>query len=279
MPARSFLPRLACLLLLLSPAAHGKSGVHPDARYPDIRFTVKESGEQVRVFLDTPQDVAITVTMISSVDGVAQPVQVRSVRSARLEPVFELRRHGRDGRYKVNWKWQFGEVSAVPDPDAVYRLPYSPGEAYVMSQGYGGSYSHKNLQAYDFRMPEGTAVRAAREGIVVSTRSDSTLGGPDRRYLKEGNYIYVLHADGTLAKYHHLQAGGVKVRQWQRVKAGEWLALSGYTGYTSTPHLHFEVFKPLDGRRRESLKVRMAAGPGISPWLVPGQAYRAAANP
>jgi murein DD-endopeptidase MepM/ murein hydrolase activator NlpD len=93
-------------------------------------------------------------------------------------------------------------------------------------------------------MPIGTPVTAAREGIVAVVRADSEIGGADRKFLEDANFVSIYHADGTIANYLHLNTNGVVVKEGQHVKKGEMIGYSGNTGFSSGPHLHFEVLKP-----------------------------------
>jgi murein DD-endopeptidase MepM/ murein hydrolase activator NlpD len=173
--------------------------------------------------------------------------------------------------------FKLGSAVAVPD-DYVYSLPYAPGAAYPVSQGYNGGFSHQgaNQYAIDWRMPEGTVVLAARGGLVVKVKDNSARGGDDKRYDRFNNYVLVRHADGTLGHYCHLKMGSARVVPGQTVEAGDPLALSGNTGFSSGPHLHFCVFKTRDGRERASIpvKFRNAAGAGVT--LIQGRKYKAA---
>jgi len=65
--------------------------------------------------------------------------------------------------------YKLGSNCARHDDSYVYQLPYAPGRRFKVTQGYNGSFSHKgsNLYAVDWKMPEGTLVFAAREGMVV----------------------------------------------------------------------------------------------------------------
>ncbi len=51
----------------------------------------------------------------------------------------------------------------------------------------------------------------------------------------------VRHVDGTVARYIHLKKNGVLVRLGNKVRQGQKIALSGNTGQTGGPHLHFDV--------------------------------------
>ena len=89
----------------------------------------------------------------------------------------------------------------------------------------------------DIAMPEGTPIIAARGGLVVKTENNQAGRGSD----PSGNFVRVLHDDGTQGVYLHLKQGSVSVRDGQRVGVGSLLGLSGNTGNSSGPHLHFVV--------------------------------------
>ncbi len=171
-----------------------------------------------------------------------------------------------------------GSADAVPDDACVYSLPYAPGSSFCVSQGYHGRFSHHGPDefAIDWRMPVGTPVHAAREGIVVQSRDDMDQGGPSPRYEKFANCILIQHPDGTIGIYGHLKQGGNRVKAGDHVNAGDLIALSGNTGYSNGPHLHFSVFKAKDGRQRLSLPVKfLTAEHGVAS-LQEGQPYTAA---
>lgn len=128
------------------------------------------------------------------------------------------------------------------DSSFVYALPYPVGKSYLMVQGYFTHFSHRNRAAIDFKMPEGTTVTAARDGVVIRTEKNKNRGGLNRKYRKDANYVVIAHDDGTRAGYWHLRNGGVLVNVGDTVKQGQPIGLSGNTGYTAFPHLHFFVW-------------------------------------
>lgn len=135
---------------------------------------------------------------------------------------------------------------ALGDPRAqhlatAYPLPWRGGP-FRLTQGPGGRYSHtgpKGRYAMDIAMPVGTPIIAARGGMVVKTENHQSGRGTN----PAGNFVRVLHDDGTMGVYLHLKQNSVQVREGQRVQAGELLAQSGNTGNSTGPHLHFVVQK------------------------------------
>lgn len=90
----------------------------------------------------------------------------------------------------------------------------------------GASTFHKGI---DWAVPTGTAVWAARDGKVVRAGWGSGYG-----YV-----VYIQHEDGAVTRYGHLSK--ILVKSGQSVKQGEKIALSGNTGVSTGPHIHFEI--------------------------------------
>lgn len=167
---------------------------------------------------------------------------------------------------------EFGlSMEAVPgDPrarpqDVEYLLPL-PRQLTRIDQGFGGAFSHTDVQnkyAIDFGVAQGTPVTAARAGVVMQVESDFDKAGLDlERYGGRANYVRILHDDGTMGLYAHLKPEGVLVRVGQRVRAGQRIGLSGNTGFTSGPHLHFAV-QVNRGMKLVSIPFRMQGMPGV----------------
>ncbi|MFA0961637.1 M23 family metallopeptidase [Roseivirga sp. BDSF3-8] len=145
-------------------------------------------------------------------------------------------------RLKYSFSFLKGDPSAKPD-GYLYHFPFAHGEKRRVDQGYFGKFSHANLHAVDFHMKEGEPVYAARGGLVVEVREDSNRGGANPAYEKHGNKVIILHEDGTFGEYAHLKQYGVTVEVGEEVSAGQLIAKSGNTGFSSGPHLHFMVYK------------------------------------
>jgi len=172
---------------------------------------------------------------------------------------------------------RFGDPDAKPRRYS-YRLPYKAGKTFSVLQGFHGTFSHRgsNEYAVDFDCPVATPVLAARDGVVVAANAAAQGSGttPDFLEYRRTNFVIVLHEDGTLGEYMHLAPSGVKVSVGQRVKRGDELALSGNTGYSSTPHLHFQVMTAgVDGVSAQSFPFDLAVGPRKDEAPIQGRSY------
>lgn len=165
---------------------------------------------------------------------------------------------GRATSFELRMRSLPGMPGADPR-DVVYMPPLRQVRLQV-EQGYGGGFSHddaQNLYAIDFAAAVGTPVLAARGGLVMQVAADFERAGLSREILGgRANFIRILHGDGSMALYAHLKPDGVRVHVGQRVRAGEQIGLSGNTGYTTGPHLHFAV-QVNRGMRLQSVPFRM----------------------
>jgi len=147
--------------------------------------------------------------------------------------------------YRLRYTFMPGDFRAQQDDGAQYRVPFGDGESFGVAQAFGGKASHgdkQNYYAVDIVMPVGTPVVAARDGVVMTVDNDFFGAGLDMaRYGDRANNIRIVHSDGTMAVYAHLELESARVQVGDRVRAGQVLALSGDTGYTTGPHLHFCV--------------------------------------
>ena len=137
------------------------------------------------------------------------------------------------------------------DSSYVYALPFAVGTKHRLVQGYFSRFTHRNRAALDFKMKKGTAIYAARGGVVARVKEDGDKGGLDAAYRQYGNNIIINHNDGTRAGYWHLQHNGIVVNVGDTVQQGQLIGYSGNTGYTAFPHLHFIVWKSEAGSWRQ----------------------------
>lgn len=157
------------------------------------------------------------------------------------------------------------------DTSFVYTLPFEKSKKHLLVQGYFSRFSHKERAALDFKMKRGTAVCAAREGIVVRVKEDGDKGGWNKKYRPYGNVIVVQHADGSRAGYWHLQYNGALVNTGDTVKQGQVIGLSGKTGYTLFPHLHFIAWR-FNNNQWQQVATRFKTSKGIR-YLRPLKKY------
>lgn len=131
--------------------------------------------------------------------------------------------------------------AAAPQP--VYHLPFPGGVVWMVIQGINSGRSHTGRAAFawDFRMPTGSPILAARAGSVWMIRQDNTQHCFDLSCPDWNNYIVVDHGDGTSAAYLHGLKDGARVKVGQHVEQGQFLGLSDNTGQSGGPHLHFQV--------------------------------------
>ncbi|MEO5647171.1 MAG: M23 family metallopeptidase [Chitinophagaceae bacterium] len=154
------------------------------------------------------------------------------------------------------------------DTSYVYSIPYEKGSAHLIVQGYFGSFSHKKRAALDFKMKQGTKILAAREGVVIRMEEKNDKGGINKKYRQFANFIVIAHPDGSRSGYWHLKKDGVLVNTGDTVKQGQVIGLSGKTGYASTAHLHFLVWKS-SGGTWQSIPTRFMTKDGpkyLRPW-------------
>ncbi len=159
-----------------------------------------------------------------------------------------------------------GDPSASHRARDGYRAPFSAGTNYPITQAFPDQATHQSPDsryAIDIAMPIGTDVLAARGGVVFDVASNNFKGGFSRaEYAHAANFVRILHDDGTFAVYAHLNWDSIRVKPGDRVVAGQYIADSGNTGYSSGPHLHFAVQRNI-GMQIESVPV-MFRGPSYT---------------
>ena len=125
----------------------------------------------------------------------------------------------------------------LPAAGSPYRLPWHVGQSYQANPHLVRDSSAQRY-AMDAPMPIGTDVLAMRAGTVVTIEESYFDGDND---FGHENHVFVLHEDGTVARYFHLTNLGALVQSGDAVSQGQRIGLSGHTGNSSGPHLHFDV--------------------------------------
>jgi murein DD-endopeptidase MepM/ murein hydrolase activator NlpD len=118
-----------------------------------------------------------------------------------------------------------------------------PRDILIAIDGYSSPAHTGRLQnAIDFLVPENTPTLAAANGQVTFVKNESRMGGPSIKYWPFSNFIVIQHLHGEYSRYDHLAYKSSKVGVGQQVRAGQSIGLTGMTGFTFVPHLHFQVF-------------------------------------
>ena len=207
---------------------------------------------------------------------VAEPgdeVVVRVPTGERIEVARIRHGGGTDAKWRYRWRTALGEPGAVHDEGARYRIPFGGAAPRRLTQAGNGGFSHRGRTAYDFRMPVGTPILAARAGVVAKVVDEYTRGGRRKSLGGKANRVAVVHDDGSVAMYVHL-AKGAAVAIGDRVIAGQRLGPSGNTGFTTDPHLHFEVYTAVPGQTEtESVPIRFDDGSPRGTVPVAGSYY------
>ena len=201
-----------------------------------------EAGETLllRNDLFAPVEVELRLDNVQNVVGApAKPIRwVLPPRSHIRLATLAARDPAKPLRYTPKLRYALGDPRLQP---LLYRYPLPwRGGPFRLSQGANGKYSHftaKGRYALDIAMPEGTPIVAARAGMVVKTENRQSGRGNN----PSGNFVRILHDDGTMGVYLHLMRGSVAVQEGRRIELGDQLGRSGNTGNSTGPHLHFVV--------------------------------------
>jgi len=131
-----------------------------------------------------------------------------------------------------------------------------------------GSHVGNDTWAWDFRMPEGTPVVAALDGVVRLARGDSDEGGCDPAMARKANYVVIESPGNIETQYLHFSS--VSVVPGQHVRRGDLLGYSGKTGWACGAHLHFKVATPVSaGWNNPSVEARLTGygDPALEAWV------------
>ncbi|MGZ5580646.1 MAG: peptidoglycan DD-metalloendopeptidase family protein [Methylobacter sp.] len=193
-----------------------------------------------------PVEVEIAFTERENVQATPDLPQRFVVEPGNSGTLFTLNGIDEYAAWKMAIKYRYMIGRPLPDYQSTvaYLPPIAPNASFQITQGFGGSFSHNDAQnqyAVDIAMPVGTPVYAARAGVVLEADDDFYNGGANKAYTSEANNIRILHADGSMAIYAHLELEKAQVRPGQTVAAGQLIGYSGNTGFSTGPHLHFSV--------------------------------------
>ncbi|MEM8638892.1 MAG: peptidoglycan DD-metalloendopeptidase family protein [Cyanobacteria bacterium P01_G01_bin.54] len=116
----------------------------------------------------------------------------------------------------------------LPDDSQTFNGYIWPARG-TLTSGYGPRWGRMH-RGIDIAAPTGTPIHAAAPGVVITAGWNS--GG-------YGNLVEIRHPDGSKTLYAHNSR--ILVRKGDRVTQGQQIALMGSTGFSTGPHLHFEI--------------------------------------
>jgi murein DD-endopeptidase MepM/ murein hydrolase activator NlpD len=222
-----------------------------------------------------PAEVAVRLLEPANAVGLEGEV-LRQVVPARRETVLAVVKPAdwdRPMSFGHEFRAFLGEPGVEHKPDAPYRAPFALAREFRVTQAYPTHVTHvdaSSAYAVDFAMPVGTQIYAARAGTVIEVASQYFDASSDPNRATRANVVRILHADGTMGLYAHLNWDSIRVRPGQVVERGEYIADSGNTGFSTGPHLHFAVIRN-DGLRHKSLPVQFLRRSGGAAAAVTGE--------
>jgi murein DD-endopeptidase MepM/ murein hydrolase activator NlpD len=245
----------------------------------NLRIFARKEGDNTVLYADNNERCAVSILLSLDLDNLQAdaapdniylvPADTTNFRLIELSKQKPRRRT----RYAYNYTAVYGDARQVSyDKDYVYDLPFRKGLSARVEQGYSGTFSHQEENAIDFNMRLGSEVRAARGGLVIAVVQRFSENCWRDECKQMANYILIYHDDGTIGDYSHLQYNGAKVAIGDTVKKGQLIALSGNTGYTRGPHLHFDCYLPgFENKRTLMTKFKVA---GKAVFLKEGKVYK-----
>lgn len=230
--------------------------------YPLYVATEKVKSGEYRVVVVNKGPVAVTVAPELAKDTNSKlTFEGRSAGGKVLEPgakeiIGEVQadKPGDPMEFQVRLKWTYGRANERDrlSTQPTYILPF-PNERSYDTKNTDGWAPEGRMDQFllDILMPENTAVIAARAGVVTDVKGEVNgdrveMGVQptfNTHYEEMGNYVRVMHADGTLAEYMHLADKSVLVTVGQRVEAGTQLGSAGTSGDSKAPNLRLRILK------------------------------------
>ncbi|MEM9732171.1 MAG: M23 family metallopeptidase [Pseudomonadota bacterium] len=128
-----------------------------------------------------------------------------------------------------------------PVPNSRFSSPFGP-RRHPISRTY------KMHWGADFSAPRGTPILAAGDGVVTQAKWNSGYG----------RQAIIRHANGYETSYSHMHRFAKGIRVGARVRQGQIIGQVGSTGYSTGPHLHYEM--KVNGRKVNPMKIRLPQG-------------------
>jgi murein DD-endopeptidase MepM/ murein hydrolase activator NlpD len=224
----------------------------PQQTSPPVRVFRSQSGTGIDIVVDNqcfcPIEAAVVIEKPVGVVADSAGRARRMIEARSTDTLLRLHNTGSAGDASFGYRYAvvFGDPLARHQPPRPYRAPFALAQRFPVTQAFPSRRTHTDaasIYAVDIAMPVGSQIFAAREGTVIEVAAKFFEGGTDPKDATRANLIRILHPDGTMALYAHLQWDSIRVRPGQIVRRGEYIANSGNIGFTTGPHLHFVVQK------------------------------------
>ena len=125
-------------------------------------------------------------------------------------------------------------------------IPFKSGQKFIVTQGAFGTASHNekgNEHSWDLSVPYGTQVSSVDSGTVIKVWEPNKGGACNPKFSNLAHNVKIEHSDGTVAQYVHIKS---KVKEGQKVKRGQVIAITANNGWICNPHLHFGIYQSKD---------------------------------
>jgi murein DD-endopeptidase MepM/ murein hydrolase activator NlpD len=218
---------------------------HLEEKYEQLRWNLAEVSDRYDELVRKETEIR-SIFGLSEIDeeerqlGIGGPVAYNPTELTQFEQdamatEVEVDRILRLSRFELE-KYDEVEQSLLKVKDRLNHTPSVwPTKGWV-SRGYGMKHDpftgYKQMhRGMDIANRTGTPIIATADGVVKGVHNDNMMG----------KYIVIDHGYGFKSRYGHLSK--VKVNRGQKVKRGDVIALMGSTGYSTGPHLHYEVIR------------------------------------
>ena len=247
----------------------------------------KEQSTDDTIYRDAPIDVSLQLErkgdelVVWAINDSSLPVTSKLILSEheryssvdQVESAFSLRPYDRTvvARFTVEGDISFAEellpwinqitgmLSVAP---LILDLPCACNKKCVVSQTFGITHKDWAKYAVDFDMPIGSPVFSMSDGIVVDVfeKGHITCSSPSIECESHLNFIKILDPHDGMIEYLHLAENGALVEIGDSVVAGQRIAISGNTGFSTGPHLHVARIRVTEKLEQETVPLKFRVG-------------------
>src|SRR5262245_42948490 len=180
---------------------------------PEIKVLRRTVEDRVELVAENacfcPAEVAVRLLQPDNVSGFDEDVKVTVIAAREPTVIASLRPANKAAVMTFGYEYRalLGEPGVKHAPAEPYRAPFALSQKFMVTQAYPDHVSHgdsASAYAVDIQMPVGTQIYAARGGTVIEVASQFFEATRDPDKATHANIIRILHPDGTMAIYAHL---------------------------------------------------------------------------